>query len=69
MRLLRLTPDDEAAAGLAGYAFTDAKFPWVTESNSESDCERWISASRGSYTVVWNFARYVFQGTLCPKLD
>ncbi|WIA16865.1 hypothetical protein OEZ85_013796 [Tetradesmus obliquus] len=57
MRMLRLTPDDEAAAGLAGYAFTNAKFPWVTDSNSESDCERWITASRGSYTVMWNFAR------------
>ncbi|KAF6262618.1 VID27 cytoplasmic protein-domain-containing protein [Scenedesmus sp. NREL 46B-D3] len=54
VRLLRLKPADEMLEGLAGFAFKSAKFTWVTESN---DYERWIAASRGEYTVMWNFRR------------
>lgn len=54
VRLLRLNPDDEMLEGLAGFAFKSAKFTWVTESN---EYERWIAASRGEYTVMWNFRR------------
>jgi hypothetical protein len=54
MRLLRLKPADEMALGLAGYAFKGAKFTWVTESD---EYERWIAASRGEYSIMWNLRR------------
>jgi hypothetical protein len=56
MRLLRLKPADEMADGLAGCPFKGTKFTWVTESN---EYERWIAASRGEYTVMWNLRRWV----------
>jgi hypothetical protein len=54
MRLLRLKPADELVEGLGGYAFKKAKFTCVTEGN---EYERWIAASRGEYTVMWNLRR------------
>ena len=51
-RLLRLKAEDVAAVG--GAPLTKGKFTWVTESGRE---ERWIVASCGTYTVLWNFRR------------
>ena len=49
-RLLRLKPEDLAQVGAA--PLQKGKFTWVTESGRE---ERWIVASCGNYTVLWNF--------------
>ena len=49
-RLLRLKPEDLAHVGSA--PLQKGKFTWVTESGRE---ERWIVASCGNYTVLWNF--------------
>ena len=49
-RLLRLKPEDLAQVGNA--PLQKGKFTWVTESGRE---ERWIVASCGNYTVLWNF--------------
>lgn len=51
-RLLRLRAEDVAAVG--GAPLAKGKFTWVTESGRE---ERWIVASCGTYTVLWNFRR------------
>lgn len=48
-RLLRLKPEDVAKVG--GAALSKAKFSWVTEGARQ---ERWIVASVGSYTALWN---------------
>ena len=49
-RLLRLKPEDLAHVGSA--PLQKGKFTWVTESGRE---ERWIVASCGNYTLLWNF--------------
>ncbi len=49
-RLLRLKPEDLALVGSA--PLQKGKFTWVTESGRE---ERWIVASCGNFTVLWNF--------------
>ena len=49
-RLLRLKPEDLGQVG--GAPLQKGKFTWVTESGRE---ERWIVASCGNYTVLWNF--------------
>ena len=49
-RLLRLKPEDLALVGSA--PLQKGKFTWVTESGRE---ERWIVASCGTFTVLWNF--------------
>ena len=49
-RLLRLRPEDAAKVG--GAPLRAGKFTWVTEAGRQ---ERWIVASCGSNTVLWNF--------------
>ena len=49
-RLLRLKPEDVART--VGAPLRDARFTWVTEQGRQ---ERWIIASCGNYTVLWNF--------------
>lgn len=49
-RLLRLKPEDQPL--LVGAPLRQGKFTWVTEAGRE---ERWIVASCGNYTVLWNF--------------
>lgn len=49
-RLLRLKPEDVAVVRTA--PLTMGKFTWVTEAGRQ---ERWIVASCGNYTVLWNF--------------
>ncbi|KAK9818259.1 hypothetical protein WJX72_009697 [[Myrmecia] bisecta] len=49
-RLLRLKPEDTAMTG--GAPLTKGKFTWVTQAGRQ---ERWIVASCGNYTVLWNF--------------
>ena len=49
-RLLRLKPEDQPL--LLGAPLRQGKFTWVTEAGRE---ERWIVASCGNYTVLWNF--------------
>jgi len=49
-RLLRLKPEDQPL--LQGAPLRQGKFTWVTEAGRE---ERWIVASCGNYTVLWNF--------------
>ncbi|GBF92191.1 hypothetical protein Rsub_05273 [Raphidocelis subcapitata] len=51
-RLLRLKPEDVVLAG--GKPLRHAKFTWITEEGRQ---ERWIVASCGHYSVVWNFKR------------
>lgn len=51
-RLLRLRPEDAAKVG--GAPLRAGKFTWVTEAGRQ---ERWIVASCGSNTVLWNFRR------------
>eukprot|EP00775_Hariotina_reticulata_P006643 gene6643-6868_t len=51
-RLLRLKPEDKLVTG--GRPFKNGRFTWVTETNSQ---ERWVVASCGKYTVIWNFRR------------
>ena len=51
-RLLRLRPEDAAKVG--GATLRAGKFTWVTEAGRQ---ERWIVASCGSNTVLWNFRR------------
>jgi hypothetical protein len=51
-RLLRLKPEDKLLAG--GRPFKNGRFTWVTEGSSQ---ERWVVASCGRYTVIWNFRR------------
>ena len=59
-RLLRLKPEDQAVVGRAKLG--KGKFTWITEAGRQ---ERWIVASCGSYTVLWNFrhARAVRAGS------
>ena len=52
-RLLRLKPEDQPL--LQKEPLRQGKFTWVTEAGRE---ERWIVASCGNYTVLWNF-RYI----------
>jgi hypothetical protein len=54
MRPLRLTPADQLREGLGGHASKHAKFTWVTK---QGKYERWIAASKGDYTVIWNVRR------------
>ena len=49
-RLLRLKTEDNVLVKAA--PLTKGKFTWVTESGRQ---ERWIVASCGNYTVLWNF--------------
>jgi len=49
-RLLRLRPEDAAAAGNA--PLERGHFAWVTQRGRQ---ERWIVASCGNFTVLWNF--------------
>eukprot|EP00879_Flechtneria_rotunda_P026492 GHRR01028249.1.p1 GENE.GHRR01028249.1~~GHRR01028249.1.p1 ORF type:complete len:452 (+),score=188.52 GHRR01028249.1:1096-2451(+) len=51
-RLLRLKPEDRLVTG--GKPFKNGRFTWVTEAASQ---ERWVVASCGKYTVIWNFRR------------
>lgn len=51
-RLLRLTPEDRLVTG--GRPFRNGRFTWITEAGST---ERWIVASCGRHTVIWNFRR------------
>jgi hypothetical protein len=49
-RLCRLKAEDVAKVGSA--PLRQGKFTWVTEAGRQ---ERWIVASCGNYTVLWNF--------------
>ena len=49
-RLLRLKVEDVARTG--GAPLEKAHFTWITERGRQ---ERWIVASCGNYTVLWNF--------------
>ncbi|KAG1658751.1 hypothetical protein FOA52_000864 [Chlamydomonas sp. UWO 241] len=49
-RLLRLKPEDRARTG--GKPLAKGKFSWITESGTS---ERWIVASCGANSVIWNF--------------
>jgi hypothetical protein len=49
-RLLRLKVEDVARTG--GAPLEKARFTWITERGRQ---ERWIIASCGNYTVLWNF--------------
>ena len=49
-RLLRLRPEDAAKVG--GAPLRQGKFTWVTEAGRQ---ERWIVATCGNNTVLWNF--------------
>ena len=49
-RLLRLKPADVALTG--GAPLEKGHFTWITERGRQ---ERWIVASCGNYTVLWNF--------------
>eukprot|EP00878_Enallax_costatus_P015951 GHUV01016724.1.p1 GENE.GHUV01016724.1~~GHUV01016724.1.p1 ORF type:complete len:351 (+),score=96.47 GHUV01016724.1:865-1917(+) len=51
-RLLRLKPEDKLITG--GKPLKNGRFTWVTEANSQ---ERWVVASCGKHTVIWNFRR------------
>ena len=51
--LLWLKPEDVVLTG--SRPFRDARFTWVTESMPQ---ERWIVASCGAYSVVWNMLRW-----------
>jgi hypothetical protein len=51
-RLLRLKPEDKLATG--SKPLKNGRFTWVTEAGSQ---ERWIVASCGRHTVIWNFRR------------
>ncbi|KAF6261436.1 VID27 cytoplasmic protein-domain-containing protein [Scenedesmus sp. NREL 46B-D3] len=51
-RLLRLKPEDRLANG--SKPLKNGRFTWVTEAGSQ---ERWIVASCGRHTVIWNFGR------------
>ena len=59
-RLLRLRPEDAGKVG--GAPLRAGKFTWVTEAGRQ---ERWIVASCGSNTVLWNFRR---AAPACPRL-
>lgn len=75
-RLLRLKPEDvrlTAGAGGRPAPLEKGHFTWITERGSQ---ERWIVASCGNYTVLWNF-RWVLgvegvarqQGMACRDAD
>ena len=49
-RLLRLKAEDQPL--LQGAPLRQGKFTWVTEAGRD---ERWIVASCGNHTVLWNF--------------
>jgi hypothetical protein len=49
-RLLRLKAEDQAKVGRA--PLQKGKFTWITEAGRQ---ERWIVASCGAFTVLWNF--------------
>ena len=51
-RLLKLKPEDAAKA--KGAPLVKGKFTWVTEQGKQ---ERWIVASCGNYSVLFNFRR------------
>lgn len=56
-RLLRLKPEDVLLTG--GKPLRGGKFTWVTEQGRQ---ERWIVASCGNYSVIWNFRRVKASG-------
>ena len=49
-RLLRLLPADVARTRSA--PFSKARFAWITTGDAQ---ERWVSATVGTFTAVWNF--------------
>lgn len=51
-RLLRLKAEDQAKTGVA--SLKGGKFTWITEAGRQ---ERWIVASCGAFTVLFNFRR------------
>jgi len=51
-RLLKLKPEDAARA--KGAPLLKGKFTWVTEDGKQ---ERWIVASCGNYSILFNFRR------------
>ena len=51
-RLLKLKPEDAAKA--KGAPLVKGKFTWVTEQGKQ---ERWIVASCGTYSILFNFRR------------
>ena len=57
-RLLRLKPEDALAT--RGAPLAKGKFTWVTEAGRE---ERWIVATCGNYTVLWNFRSELVPGS------
>uniref|UniRef100_A0A7S1T8S4 Vacuolar import/degradation Vid27 C-terminal domain-containing protein n=1 Tax=Tetraselmis chuii TaxID=63592 RepID=A0A7S1T8S4_9CHLO len=52
-RLLRLKPEDWQLAG-KGAKLEKGKFTWITEQGKQ---ERWIVASCGNFSVLWNFTQ------------
>jgi hypothetical protein len=52
MHLLRLTPEDRSLTG--GRPFKKGRFTWVTEAGRQ---ERWMVATCGQYSVLWNFRK------------
>ena len=63
-RMLRLSREDEIIVGqrrvggtrMAAARFENARFDWKTSAGSP---ERWIMATIGSYTVMWNLQKIV----------
>lgn len=51
-KMLQLKPEDEMLIG--DKPFRNAKFTWITEQGKR---ERWVVASCGPYSVVWNWAK------------
>ena len=49
-RLLKLLPADVARTG--GAPFTKGRFTWITSGDAQ---ERWVAASVGTFSAVWNF--------------
>jgi hypothetical protein len=49
-RLLKLLPTDLART--KGAAFAKARFTWITSGDTQ---ERWVAASVGNFSAVWNF--------------
>ncbi|GFH10605.1 VID27 domain-containing protein [Haematococcus lacustris] len=51
-RLLRLRPEDTIRTD--GRPLSKGKFTWITEKGMS---ERWVAASCGNFSVVWNFTK------------
>jgi hypothetical protein len=49
-RLLKLLPGDVARTG--GASFAKGRFTWITSGDTQ---ERWVAASVGTFSAVWNF--------------